>query len=894
LLATAVRVADEGGQHKLTVYTLDARVAALYEKRYGFRLVGERQIAEGRAFAFEADLRLPALRQRFGLSPEPASVAAGGLGSAPRPTVATSQPGPGDAVDLSRLTWSQAMEYSRPQPAAQSFVWRGIDESGSPVARSLSGQGEPPPAIDNSRWSQYYAQTADKGPRRLLNDTLADIAASGQPGGVALDLGAGAGVATRRLLQEGYDVVAIDPDPASAQHLLRHTPPSRVERLRLLTQSLQQAELPPARIVWAGVSLPYVPEQDFDAVWSKIDAAVQPGGWFAGDFFGPRDATTRGPNGRTAVSREKLEGMFRNYDVVQLDEREGPTTLSGGTAIHSHSFHIRARKRAGAEGAESRPVSGEAAPTVGASPLGGEPAQSVLARVDRELASAQQSGQLDGFPARMANAILATAKPDEVWPSIGALVMRGGMHAMVGYHLRVQAGYDNADPVLGDAVRSPLEQPTHQDTQQPNQAPSYPRAAASARSVHPQRRVPLQADGSGGSLANRSLAQLTQELGSSVSGQLLRAGASGLRGEQGILALGQSLHEAAGGRPLLPQQLLRVAAVLNDLHAESGAQEPFPLALHDLEHLAGRAGEGGGVYPTTHRGENLVDAVGSYKHRKYDWAHDVAHAIRRGEGLGAQPGLARPFGMNMFDNQAMRYRLNQLQVLFEGQLLPWGSTRSDAMLDAWARLHAVGASLALVPGMNLRGLEQIDASWDELVRRGPDVERLDVAVVYPEVYEFLLKELRSMRQRPADDGAVASPAEPFDQSRRFARLHGALFPVGAPAGLKDALLQAVQQRAFPGDGSSTTGPQDPTARNEALHAAARAIALDPGFFIVGGGLRTELALEAFEGWLSRTARANPGRVIDGEPLGAQDVGDIVARVRRSGDPLEVMRRMLAQ
>ena len=59
--------------------------------------------------------------------------------------------------------------------------------------------------------------------------------------------------------------------------------------------------------------------------------------------------------------------------------------------------------------------------------------------------------------------------------------------------------------------------------------------------------MPLQADGSGVSLAHRSLTQLTQELEPLVSGQLLRAGASGLRGEQGILALGQGLHEAAGG-----------------------------------------------------------------------------------------------------------------------------------------------------------------------------------------------------------------------------------------------------------------------------------------------------------------------------------------------------------
>ncbi|MFN7856010.1 MAG: hypothetical protein ACK5OA_05435 [Acidovorax sp.] len=494
----------------------------------------------------------------------------------------------------------------------------------------------------------------------------------------------------------------------------------------------------------------------------------------------------------------------------------------------------------------------------------------------------------------MASAILAAAKPDEVWPAIGALVMRGGTHAMVGYELREQSGYDIVDPVLGDMIRSPAEQASPQPTQQPNQASSRPSAEVSTQGVRFGGRALLRADQPSTPLADRSRAQLTQELGPSASAKLLEAGALGLRGEQGIVALGQSLHEALGGQPLLPQQLLRVAAVLNKLDTAPGAQESFPLALHDLEHLAGRAGKGGGVYPTTLRGENLIDAVGSYPGRQYDWAHDVADAIRQGAPLGAQPGLARPFGMNLFDNQAMRYRLNQLQVLFEGQVLPWASTRSEGMLDAWARLHAVGASLALVPGMDLRGLEQRDASWSELVRRGPGVERIDLAVVYPEVHEFLVQDLRAMRQRPAAGGTTAIPAEPFAESSRFERLHGALFPANAPAGLKDALLRSLQRRAFPGTDAPLAGPQDPASRNQALHAAARAIALDPGFFMVGGTVRTDLALEAFQGWLSQAAKANPGMVIGGAPLGTQDVNRIVARLRQSDDPQAAMRRLLGQ
>jgi hypothetical protein len=542
----------------------------------------------------------------------------------------------------------------------------------------------------------------------------------------------------------------------------------------------------------------------------------------------------------------------------------------------------------------------DTAQAVSTSPPVAASASRIVAHVDRELASATSRGELEGFPARMAKAILDTdpkPEPHEVWLAIGKLVMRRGEHAQVGYHLRELAGYDIVDPELGDAVRSPLEwQPapdTPQATHQPNQAPLLPgRAAAASASAMPElqsRRLP---DQESIPLPIRSLEDLDEQLGPSVSARVIEAAADGLRGEQGIPAIGQSLREAAGGRALLPQQLLRVAAVLFNLSGEMLGGESFPLAIHDLEHLAGRAGMG--VYPTTLSGENLLDAVGSYPDRQLGWAHDVANAIRNGEGLQAQPGLTRWFGMNMFDNQALRYWKTQLQLLFDGQLLPWGSTRSEGLLDAWARLHAVAASLALVPGMNLRGLNNEHASWGELVRRGPAVERLDLAVVYPEVYEFLLNELRSMRQRPAAEGAVPAPAERFAQSRRLDRLYGALFPAGAPAGLRDALLQAVQRRASSGEVAAVAAPQDPVARNAALHAAARAIALDPDFFLVGGRLRTELALEAFQGWLSQAARTDPGMVIGDAPLSTQSVDRIVARLRDSADPLAAMRRLLAR
>jgi hypothetical protein len=375
---------------------------------------------------------------------------------------------------------------------------------------------------------------------------------------------------------------------------------------------------------------------------------------------------------------------------------------------------------------------------------------------------------------------------------------------------------------------------------------------------------------------------LAQQFGAPVADGLLAAAALGYRGEVGILAIGRFLQDHAGGVPLQLNHLQSITCALFgvDLSAYSDR------GIHDVEHLAGHPSTGnrtGGIYATTRAGEDLVISIGSRETSKLELSERLAGIIRTGGAFSADSVVRQSL-----DREAFDYRLDQLEAMVNGRPVPpWKSTRSPEFLDVWARLFAVSVSLAMVPTVSFAGLRKRDANRAKLAQRGP-VNEIDFAVVYPEVHASLLQELRAMRSRfPQGTERPASP-EPFAQSARFKRIHGALFPARAPDDLRQSLLRVLEKRAFGAtNGGSPSKAQGAAQRDAILDLNARSIALDPEFFMVGGNLRQGLALEAFEDWLTRRAGA-------GDPLPQPgDVAGIMSALRALDDPLRGMRELLA-
>ena len=140
-------------------------------------------------------------------------------------------------------------------------------------------------------WEDFYSAVEGRELRPLFVDAIPYLptATADEPPLTAVDLGCGDGAETLELLRRGWTVVAVDGSSAGIARLRQSVSPADLPRLTTLVAPFTEMSLPPADLVYAGLSLPFCDPRDFDAVWDTVASAVRPGGHFVGHFFGPHD-----------------------------------------------------------------------------------------------------------------------------------------------------------------------------------------------------------------------------------------------------------------------------------------------------------------------------------------------------------------------------------------------------------------------------------------------------------------------------------------------------------------------------------------------------------------------------------------------------------------------------
>lgn len=196
---------------------------------------------------------------------------------------------------------------------------------------------------DFRSYFEYLVAAQAKASKLLLK--VLSLIPSGEPATTSLhavDLGCGIGQETAELLSRGWRVDAIDFSQEGIDMLLaRPESVANQERLCARVQSFADADWQPANLVLACASLPYGPPACFDAVWKKIVDSLEPGGYFAGNFFGPDHHV-----GMTHIvrrSRSEVGAMFAGLEVIQLEEvrRQVPGVEE---PFFYHHFDVIARK----------------------------------------------------------------------------------------------------------------------------------------------------------------------------------------------------------------------------------------------------------------------------------------------------------------------------------------------------------------------------------------------------------------------------------------------------------------------------------------------------------------------------------------------------------------------
>jgi SAM-dependent methyltransferase len=198
----------------------------------------------------------------------------------------------------------------------------------------------------SSRFAPYYESVEGRPPRPTLLFALDRWQAEHihARGGFAVDLGCGAGRDTFELLRRGFRVRAIDPEPEAIAALTARTDLPNRELLEPVCARMEDAELPACDIVNASFSLPLCPPDRFPQLWSWIVTSLQPGGRFAGQFYGPEDEWAN--PGLTIVTREELDALLVPFDVELLEEIKRVSETGKGKMKRWHLFNIAARKRA--------------------------------------------------------------------------------------------------------------------------------------------------------------------------------------------------------------------------------------------------------------------------------------------------------------------------------------------------------------------------------------------------------------------------------------------------------------------------------------------------------------------------------------------------------------------
>ena len=168
------------------------------------------------------------------------------------------------------------------------------------------------PAGGFARWPTTATPLRRRPPKRAGPTTTSTRSAgscarhsSGASGPAGSGRQAGAGHRGRvrrrggdaRAARRGWRVLAIDASPEAAEVLRPRVPGELADRLEIRSTPVEDAELPPFDLLYAGYTLPFAPEA-FDRFWAQTLDHANPGGYLVVNLFGTHDTWAGRPDMR--------------------------------------------------------------------------------------------------------------------------------------------------------------------------------------------------------------------------------------------------------------------------------------------------------------------------------------------------------------------------------------------------------------------------------------------------------------------------------------------------------------------------------------------------------------------------------------------------------------------
>lgn len=186
-------------------------------------------------------------------------------------------------------------------------------------------------------WADFHEKTKHFKPSPLLVSALEMQDVRGR----ALDLGAGGLRDTKYLLDEDFEVTAVEASPSSLE-LARELEGAPLQfvcsRFEDFAFSKEEYEL-----INAQYSLPFTHPWYFERVFERLYASLKPKGIFVGQFFGNRDSRCSDPR-MTFLSWRDLFRVCGPLKIRQFEMREYDGEGATGESIRWHVFDVIACK----------------------------------------------------------------------------------------------------------------------------------------------------------------------------------------------------------------------------------------------------------------------------------------------------------------------------------------------------------------------------------------------------------------------------------------------------------------------------------------------------------------------------------------------------------------------
>ena len=202
--------------------------------------------------------------------------------------------------------------------------------------------------MKHTKWNNYYRKTLYRAPAT----TIIEASHLFKNPGSAIDLGCGVGNDTVYLLNNGWQVWAIDADSRAFTWLLSQNNLPKNAPLHTITarfETLDWATLPNVDLVSASLALPFCDPEKFNTVWHHVVSKIKPGGRFAGNFFGVdyKGFSEQEKQQMTFLTKDQVMDLFTDFDIESISELKDvhESKSSTGASIYAHIFAIVARKK---------------------------------------------------------------------------------------------------------------------------------------------------------------------------------------------------------------------------------------------------------------------------------------------------------------------------------------------------------------------------------------------------------------------------------------------------------------------------------------------------------------------------------------------------------------------